>query len=182
MFIKSYLNYINEEKNIGLIYHYCSPIKAIGILTDNYLYSNKYLKEEIKDKNNLNLMTSVNKNDYGKYFISFTRDKNFHLINRIAVDTSIRIVLDGTKLSQNYKIVSFTAYPVEKIINMAGMEITRNDDKHTTDLSKNESEERIYTKYIKDINKYIISVDILKSNEYNKDDIDKLKKLINEIY
>lgn len=75
-----------ESKNIGTIYHFTDAIAISSILTDGLLKGSK---------------------EFGEYFISFTRDKNYWkgYDNNIGIIPSFRINVDGTKLSNNHKIV-----------------------------------------------------------------------------
>lgn len=86
---------ITEGKQVGLLYHYTSKDGLDGILKTNKLKSSgEYYK--------------------GKelYYVSFTRNKNFHEKGRtFNVKTDYRITIDGDKLSNKYKIKPFAYLP-----------------------------------------------------------------------
>jgi len=73
--IKLFEEFINERKQVGNLYHYTSMSGLEGILDEDRMKSFNYP------------------------FISFTRDKNWN-----GFDYKIRITLDGTLLSDKYKI------------------------------------------------------------------------------
>ena len=81
----SFKEYLEEGKQVGIVYHYTTLDSLRQILHMNTLKSAGYLDN--------------------KDAISVTRDKNFHKrIFATGVPTEIRITLDGNKLSHNYKI------------------------------------------------------------------------------
>lgn len=80
--IKSYQSFLNEGKQVGTLYHYTTILSLLKILDDNFLGDRSL----------------------GKYArVSLTRDKNFHKRTRI-IPAECCIVIDGNKLSNNYKI------------------------------------------------------------------------------
>ena len=86
---------ISESKQVGTLYHYTSANGLKGILQSNSIKAS----EEYYLGNDL-------------YFVSFTRNKNFHKKGS-AFDVSMdyRIALDGNKLSNKYKITPFAYIP-----------------------------------------------------------------------
>jgi hypothetical protein len=115
----------NESKNIGILYHYTSLENALNIIKSGQL------KSSISDQ--------------GKEAISFTRNKNFHKRNTMnGVSNEVRLVLDGTSLSNNYKISPYSQSGFEK---------------NTPNF---ESEEVITSKtpFQIPIEKYMISIDV----------------------
>ena len=86
---------ITESKQVGTLYHYTSAEGLKGILQSNSIKAS----EEYYLGNDL-------------YFVSFTRNKNFHKKDS-AFDVSMdyRIALDGNKLSNKYKITPFAYIP-----------------------------------------------------------------------
>ena len=86
---------ISESKQVGTLYHYTSANGLKGILQSNSIKAS----EEYYLGNDL-------------YFVSFTRNKNFHKKGS-AFDVSMdyRIALDGNKLSNKYKIAPFAYIP-----------------------------------------------------------------------
>jgi len=135
--IKKLLN-ISEAKQVGNIYHFTYISNMLLILKNNKLESTWSLDTE-------------------NFSISFTRNKNFKKSNYIVkVPRECALVLDGDKLSENYRI-----YPIEYYYTQRGIGI------HP---EAKESEERISfntQRDIENIKNYILSI-ILYPNEYKK--------------
>lgn len=146
-------NIINEAKQVGLLYHYTSKNGLRGILKSNSISSS----EEIYMNHNL-------------YYISFTRNKNFHKKgSNWNVKTDYKITIDGNKLSNKYKIHPFAYRP--------GWDYTDNWEydwleDEPEDVVRNffnatgkydEQEERVWFKQpnqsITNIKNYILSID-----------------------
>jgi hypothetical protein len=86
---------LDEGKQVGPLYHYTSADGLKGILNSNRINAS----EEYYLGNDL-------------YYISFTRNKNFHNKGtKFGVKTEYRITLDGDKLSNKYKITPFAYKP-----------------------------------------------------------------------
>jgi hypothetical protein len=86
---------LEEGKQVGPLYHYTSADGLKGILSSNRINAS----EEYYLGNDL-------------YYISFTRNKNFHNKgSKFGVKTEYRITLDGNKLSNKYKIKPFAYTP-----------------------------------------------------------------------
>jgi len=153
---------LNEAKQVGILYHYTSKAGLKSIL----------------DSNELNITTESYR-DHTLYFISFTRNKNFHRKgNNWNVKTDYRITIDGDKLSNKYKIQPFAYVP--------GWDYTDNweydwlEDESESDRRDffdatgqyDEQEERISFKdpngKIGNIKQYIIAVDKVKDIVPNK--------------
>ena len=86
---------LKESKQVGPLYHYTSADGLKGILSSNRINASEenYLGNEL-------------------YYISFTRNKNFHNKGqKFGVKTEYRITLDGDKLSNRYKISPFAYIP-----------------------------------------------------------------------
>jgi hypothetical protein len=130
-----FIQIINEAKQVGEIYHYTALANALKIINDNELFSSHA--------------------DRG-FSISFTRDKYFLNKPRIGLGgTDIAFVIDGNKLSNNYKI---------------------NPNKFTTDNVGNEQEERIQDiKKITNFKNYVKEVWIFKSRIEDYNDFNKRK-------
>jgi hypothetical protein len=75
-----------EAKQVGILYHYTSIENAIKICKDNMLRPMNYET------------------------VSFTRDKNFHGVQRDSIACGVKFVVDGDKLSENYKIQPFNYF------------------------------------------------------------------------
>lgn len=78
-----YIKLFNERKQAGILYHY----------TRNLAYLQKMLR--------FNLLKPMN---YG--YVSFTRNQSF-----VFYESWIRLVIDGDKLSDNYKLQPFQFNP-----------------------------------------------------------------------
>jgi hypothetical protein len=79
------LDILREAKQAGTLYHYTTILSLLKILDSNVLGDESL----------------------GKYAtVSLTRDKNFHKRTSI-IPTECCIVIDGDKLSNNYKIVPY---------------------------------------------------------------------------
>ena len=86
---------LREAKNIGDLYHFTSAKNAIAIMDDNKL--GKILPDKSWD--------FFSKKKTQKPIISFTRNKNFYKAYRaIGAPLHSYFIVDGKKLSQNYKI------------------------------------------------------------------------------
>lgn len=81
---------VQEEKQVGVIYHYTSISNLLSILDSNTLKPDRRLRN---------------------VSISFTRDRYFHKKSR-AIGSVIesRIVLDGNKLSQRYSFEPYSFF------------------------------------------------------------------------
>jgi len=117
--------YFTEAKQLGILYHYTALITAYQLVTSNKL-------------------------GHGAY-VSFTRDKRFHFHHRAAINTNqCRLVLDGDKLSENYKIRPFDYFMHDR-------------DKKGHQGTYDEQEERLKGGPVKDLDNYLIKVQIFKS-------------------
>lgn len=148
---------LNEEKQVGIIYHYTSLWSLLDILKDNFLIAKTDVFNSVPE---------------GFKHISFTRDKNFHKSPTRDSDgiggTSVRIVIDGDKLSNKYKIEPYNYFGDKKELGDWAESKGKLKDRF-------EAEERIYIgkiQKISDINKYVISYEILrdKFNEFTLTD------------
>jgi hypothetical protein len=81
-----------EAKQVGILYHYTSIANALDICDQNELRPGEFDG------------------------VSFTRNKNFHTTEREEIQTGVKFVIDGDKLSENYKIQPFNYFhtPVQK--------------------------------------------------------------------
>lgn len=146
---------LNEGKQVGTIYHFTSLKNLISIIDLNSLLPSEAIKfytpEEKKENPELNspLKSKIVK------AISFTRNKDFHKAEYRSIGgVDARIVIDGDKLSNKYRIEPFN-YDKSKTKHQYRM------DKNTHP-EMDEREERIITdEPITDLGKYVISYDIL---------------------
>lgn len=138
--IKRFKEYLAEGKQVGTIYHFTNPEALMWILVQDELESGSHP------------------------FISFTRDWN--LKNPYTYGTSlsgkslgtkknapnwsnVRLVIDGDKLSNNNKVE-----PYSDVIQGFSRK------------NQGESEERVKSKYIKNISKFIKQIDIIKGTNW----------------
>lgn len=138
---------IVEAKNIGILYHYTSIRHTINILKTDIIYSS----------------TRITKDNKKIKTFSTTRNKNFHKgidrLNDGINGISVRISLDGNKISNNYKIVPYNFF-------------FRYNKTSTTRPIETESEEEIIIN--KDgIKNYIINITIFKKTTDLNEDIQK---------
>jgi hypothetical protein len=147
------VNELEEGKQVGSLYHYTSADGLKGILQSNKINASEenYLGNEL-------------------YYISFTRNKNFHKKgSKFGVQTEYRITLDGDKLSNKYKIRPFAYIPgwdIEDSWELDWLddepESVRRDFFNATG-DYDEQEERIFFKNgnggIDNIKNYILAVD-----------------------
>lgn len=144
-----------ERRNIGTIYHFTSLVNTFHIITNNQLESYREIDEEI-----LKIYKSSSINDTT---FSFTRNKNLaRILGQGQIDTILtcRISLDGTKLSDKYKIRPFnwqSEWEKEQLLNKK-----QGKDYISTNKLNHEAEEMIITNsnHIDGINNYITNIDI----------------------
>jgi len=137
--MRSFKTFYTEGKQVGVIYHYTSFGFLIGILTTNQLG-----KGTIKEGR---LHTPI----------SFTRDKHFHKgTHKIGVPTdNARIVLDGDRIANNYKIEPYDYWrdPKRKLYKI--------DDLPKHQEEYDEKEEKMWTP-LKNLDRYIIRIELFK--------------------
>ena len=146
---------LDESKNLGTLYHFTSLFGIHDILTSNFLKgSNSETEEFSRDFQFLSPEQRQKVKEKGSVFwnyISLTRDKNLYKKNPSLRGSTVRIVLDGNKISSNYKIKPFSYYGNEQ------------DGDENYRFSSNESEERINLgdkEGINNLDKYIEGIDI----------------------
>ena len=151
---QSRLNEITEGKQVGDLYHFTFASRIPLILKDDMLKASQS-----------NAKTALSDEDIKRY-ISFTRNKNLFLNpSSIAGNFEAALVLDGDKLSSNYKIEPYNA-PESK---------------------KNEYEERLVFKDptgkgpdkvgITNLKKYIKKIIII-GDTFEEDEIEDIKNQI----
>ena len=154
--LKQQKQIIVEGKNIDNLYHITGLYGLYGIISDNFMRSHYS-----GSKNDINR----NNNMY-KWFISFSRTSNFQLYNWTTEKSYAKIVIDGKKLSNKYKIEPFN--------------FTWSKNEYFNSTNK-ESEERIWfktsTNGIKNIKSYIkyiiINVNLRHYIDISKSDVTK---------
>ena len=100
--IREFLNeqMLNESKQVGELYHWTTFIGVYMILEDNRIKSaNRSVRDDA---------TTFNYDD--KYGVSFTRDKQFHGWKNRHYPMEVCIVVDGDKLSNNYKLFPYNDF------------------------------------------------------------------------
>ena len=140
---------LNEAKKVGTLYHFTSLVSLYHIIKYNQLESIRELEHEAYDT-----YKSLYRYRGGVYTFSFTRNKNLHKQNP-SIDTplSVRLELDGDKMSNKYKIRPYAWQGRNASI-----------PKHRSD----ESEEMVVIgdTYFKDIDDYLITFNIPLLNEF----------------
>jgi len=128
--------FINEAKQVGIIYHYTDYDAALDIIKEGKIRSDIHgavgtLKDPV-------------------YEISFTRDKNFHKVRRYLTYAGnylhCRFVINGDELSSNFRIIPYAQVP--------GFE---KGSEHFEAEEKIVSRKPIYVS----LDKYLIRLDIL---------------------
>ena len=157
---------LQEAKQLGNLYHFTSLYYVYSILKTDILKSNSKFP--------------LRKGDYYDNFvnyISLTRDKNFYIKNPQIGGTSVRITIDGDRLSENFRIISYN----DLDYSFKGDENTSKNysGKYTDSF---ESEERIIIPKGKEgvynIKKFIKRIDIL--DDYLSDVVTDVKKICKE--
>lgn len=122
--MKKYKQIFDEAKQVGTLYHYTNIENLISILKTNTLITNSL-------------------------FISTTRSKTFIDINQSLKFSDARLILDGDKLSQKYKIKPYKAFDA------------------VSKLYHTEQEEIILTKKINNILIYCLDIQVKDNIENN---------------
>lgn len=98
--LHTYESFLNEAKQVGVIYHYTTFENGLKILQSNELKAD-------------HAAYSTNTNPI--YAVSFTRDKRFHDNHNIGFDVSslgqtpqVRFTVDGNKLSNKFKVQPYS--------------------------------------------------------------------------
>jgi hypothetical protein len=162
-----------EAKNIGVLYHFTNFNGLSSILDSNTFKGS----EANVDKDDLDFKSFKmdaeklkSKGIYTLYFFSTTRDKLIYKKDPKIKGSTVRIVLDGDKLSNKFQISPFYYYHDEMI------------DEPNPKYSQDESEERIVLgtkKVISDALDYIKEIDILLDKiEDNQEYLDTIQRLI----
>lgn len=98
--MKKFNTFINEAKQVGILYHWTSFASLYMIIRDNYIKSaNRSVRDDAK---------TINRAD--EIGVSFTRDKHFHGWKNRFYPMEACIVIDGDKLSNNYKLFPYNDF------------------------------------------------------------------------
>ena len=164
------IDLLNEGKQVGTLYHFISLNNLINVLQNNCL-KNKYASGKEKTF------------DPKKYYVSFTRNKNFNQIAKIFnlrvginynyVGCTCMLTIDGNSLSNKYSIepvrdISFSSDDPKSKWSQTP-KIIKKGKKY---FSADESEERIYTNQCIPIKNYILNITLIDPTE---EDIIKAK-------
>ena len=163
-------NYIKEEKNIGLLYHFTSLINTFLIIQSNTLSSYREIHNDDKF-----VLGKGGKEYY--YTYSFTRNKNLSKsIHDHQIDTTLscRITFDGNKLSHKFKLIPYNwMWEYDKNLKN-GVDVNKNGKivnmplPHSKHIGKDESEEVIvyHKNHIDDIKSYILNIDLCSFDQF----------------
>ena len=143
--MKNFYNFINEGKNLGLLYHFTTLSEAISIVELDRLYStqgnwSKGYKRNLKHNGQ----------------ISLTRDKLLYKDKPKGVSFGVRFNFDANKLSNDFKIspVKFSTLwdeSEEAVFTIGGWN-------NRPELKKHQ---------IFNFKKYVVSIDIMPFDVYN---------------
>lgn len=122
--IKSGYANLSEAKQVGTLYHYTTLLGLLGILKDD-----KIRKQVYEDKGK------------SKQGVSLTRNKNLNFTKGY---NSVMIILDGDKISNNYKVEPINAW-------------SKHEERGATNPTNREQEERVLGD-LNHVSKYIVSV------------------------
>ena len=92
-------NILKEGKQVGILYHWTSFASLYNILQENYIKGGQRIRDDVK--------TMQGDIFYG---VSFTRDKFFHGWKNRHYPMEVCIIVDGDKLSNNYKIFPYNDF------------------------------------------------------------------------
>jgi hypothetical protein len=96
----SFSSFINESKQVGDLYHWTSFAGVYMILEENYLKgANRTVRNDAR---------TINRAD--EHGVSFTRDKTFYKDHSKYYPMEACIVIDGNKLSNNYKLFPYNDF------------------------------------------------------------------------
>ena len=136
--MRSFKTFYTEGKQVGVIYHYTSFGFLLGILTANQI------GKGISTAGRLHTP------------ISFTRDKHFHKATRIGVLTdNARIVLDGDRIANNYKIEPYDYWRDPKRNRYTINDLPKHQEEY------DEKEEKMWTP-LQNLDRYIIKIELFK--------------------
>jgi hypothetical protein len=150
---KQQKNIVKESRQRGMLYHYTSLRNLISMLKTNTMIGRR---SSSKYKGTIT--------QWDEHYISFTRDKNLHLKDPDLGDITVRVCIDGDKLSNNYRLIPFRDFTYN---------MSDTNYRHESD----ESEERVLfgsrRPWIDNLSKYIVRVDLTKDAVWTAADIRK---------
>ena len=180
------IDILNEGKQVGTLYHFIPFNTLIRVLKNNCL-QNKFASGQEKTF------------DPKKYYVSFTRNKNFDQVAKVfnlrvginynpsAVGCVCRLTIDGNNLSNNYSIepirdTSFSSDDPKSKWSQTPKTIKKGKKYFSAD----ESEERVYTNQCIPIKKYITEITLIRPSDEEIETINSMSeysnmlKIINE--
>jgi len=152
--VKLVKRYIKEAKQVGLLYHFCAlkDVSKYIAPTDTLSPSGLFWNRRTRNTDT----------------VSFSRNPNLRLNTLRSYDITVRFTVDGDKLSNNHKVMPYSAYGVSSpVLNSAYVS-------YIPDYDTDEMEE-IVVGPIKDFHKYILGVLVT----VKKQDITKVELLDN---
>jgi hypothetical protein len=171
--VKELISPILEAKSVGPLYHFTNFNGLTNILdSDTFKGSQANVDKNDSDFKSFRMDAEKlkSKDIYTLYFFSTTRDKLLYLKDPKIKGSTVRIKLNGGKLSNKYQLSPFYFYHDEMI------------DEPNPKYSQDESEERIVLgtkKSIPNASDYIEEINILLDKiEDNQDYLDTIQQLI----
>jgi hypothetical protein len=126
--MKPFKEFITEAKQVGIIYHY-TYIENLVAITDTQ---------------------TLRPMEYDG--ISFTRNKNLHRTADGSIGEEARFIIDGNKLSNDYKVRPFNYFNDNRIPG-------ENDTKYFHNPDTDEAEE-VVKEPIKELSRYVLKLEI----------------------
>lgn len=141
----------SESKQVGKIYHFCTltDVKKYICPTDTLESSKSFWNKLTKNVNT----------------ISFTRNPNLKLNTLRSFNIIVRFTVDGDKLSNNYKIMPYSAYGVSSPHFKGELQ------SEELDCDSDEMEE-IAVKPIKNFHSYVLGIQLsVKEQNFTREDL-----------
>ena len=152
--VKLVKRYIKEAKQVGLLYHFCALEDVAKYIapTDTLSPSGLFWNRRTRNTNT----------------VSFSRNPNLRLNTLRSYDITVRFTVDGDRLSNNHKVMPYSAYGVS-------FPVFKSD--YITALPDHDFDEmeEIVIGPIKDFHKYILGILVT----VKKQDITKVELLDN---
>ena len=152
--VKLVKRYIKEAKQVGLLYHFCALEDVAKYIapTDTLSPSGLFWNRRTRNTNT----------------VSFSRNPNLRLNTLRSYDITVRFTVDGDKLSNNHKVMPYSAYGVSFPV-LKSAYVSDIPDYDTDEM------EEIVVGPIKEFHKYILGVLVT----VKKQDITKVELLDN---
>lgn len=152
--VKLVKRYIKEAKQVGLLYHFCAleDVSKYIAPTDTLSPSGYFWNRRTRNTNT----------------VSFSRNPNLRLNTLRSYDITVRFTVDGDKLSNNHRVMPYSAYGVSSPVLKSA---------YVSDLLDFDTDEmeEIVVGPIKEFHKYILGVLVT----VKKQDITKVELLDN---